>query len=144
LGGAPLGGLNWGSVLSADGNGVEEVLEAEVVVALAEALVVAVTGSAVAPLEGARTMPGAVELPQPASTAASASTAKMSGSVFCLSMNVPEGSESAQPAIRSSTSASTSKLAWTSETSSYSSSVSINFNSRAASDSSTGTRTLGR
>ena len=39
----------------------------------------------------------------------------MSGNVFRLGMNVPEGSETAQPAIRSSTSASTSKLAWTSE-----------------------------
>jgi hypothetical protein len=108
------------------------VLEAEVVVALADALA-AVVVSAVAPSEGASTMPGAVELPQPASAPVSASTAKMSGSVFRFVMDVPEGSGTAQPAIRSSTSASTSKLAWTSETSSDSSSVSISFISRAAS-----------
>ena len=72
LGGGPDGGTTLGLVFSAAGSGVVLVW---VLVALA--LVVAsswrvVTAAAVAPLEGASLTPGAVELPQPATAAASA------------------------------------------------------------------------
>jgi hypothetical protein len=75
----------------AAGNGValEVVLEA-----LAELEVVAVLGAdawAVAPADGARVTPGAVEPPQPATAAAHAIRALVR--VIGLRMEVPEGSE---------------------------------------------------
>jgi hypothetical protein len=75
-------------VFSAAGSGVVLVLVELVVV---EVLVVGVTDAAVAPAEGASCTPGAVELPQPATAAASPITAHVS--VIGLRMEVPEGSE---------------------------------------------------
>ena len=80
-----------GLVFSAAGSGVVLVLVALVVV-LDDAVVgVEVTAASVAPPEGARVTPGAVELPQPATAAATANRAHVS--VRGLRMEVPEGSE---------------------------------------------------
>jgi uncharacterized protein (DUF169 family) len=80
-------------VFSAAGSGVLLVLVELVVVADAVAEVEAeVTAASVAPLEGARVTPGAVELlPQPATAAVTANRAHVS--VIGLRMEVPEGSE---------------------------------------------------
>jgi hypothetical protein len=75
----------------AAGNGVALAVVLE---ALAELEVVLVAGAetwAVAPADGARVTPGAVELPQPATAAAHA--IRTLGRTIDLRMEVPEGSE---------------------------------------------------
>jgi hypothetical protein len=76
-------------VFRAAGSGVVLVLVLDAVVELV--LVVGAAAAAVAPADGARVTPGAVELPQPATAAAHAIRAQVR--VIGLRMEVPEGSE---------------------------------------------------
>src|SRR6185437_7007071 len=162
LGGGPDGMATLGLVFSAAGSGVLLVV---VLVALAALLVVAellaeaVLVAEVRPAEGASCTPAAVDpllLPHPATAAASASAVQVMVVVFL--MRGPRVARAVKKrrrtalrpnggpyeAIRSRTSASTSKLACTAPTSSDSSSMSMSFISREASDSCSGTRDLGR